>query len=276
MNTSPALSIECEADSQVKRGLISDLADLLALQRPQAPAAKADRDTNTARARSAGAGVVRLGARAPAAGGGKASGLEGGGSDGRRTVAGGNVAAVRSRGRSALRISRISRVGGEPAAPPLPQAVGGYQLIFPLNRASAALLDDGAAGNEAAIVAQVRAELHRARAAADGGAAAATAAGGEAAQATTGGDFIAPEEAGAPAGESGARGGGAGASSDDAGGRAGCEGRSSIVSAKEGGRPLHLPAEMLGSVVKPAPGLVGVARACTGAVAGVVAGLESS
>jgi hypothetical protein len=64
--------------------------------------------------------------------------------------------------------------------PPLPESVGGYQLIFPFNRASAALLDERVAGNEAAIVAEVRAELQRARAAAEGGTAGAVAAGGEA------------------------------------------------------------------------------------------------
>jgi len=63
-------------------------------------------------------------------------------------VAGGGVAAVRARGSSA----QSNRSKATEPAPALPDTVGGYELVFPFNAASAALLERGARGNEGALV----------------------------------------------------------------------------------------------------------------------------
>jgi len=135
VNTSPALAVECAADKQVKEPLISDLLDLVALQRPQPkqPAASSGAPGNGGKRR-----VPACATAAPSA-----------------SVGSGSAAA---RARHAVR-AEVQQ---------LPATIGGYELIFPFNDVTAALAD-GVGGNEAQIVAEIKATLQCAAAAASAG-----------------------------------------------------------------------------------------------------------
>ena len=162
VNTSPALGVECDADREVKAPLLSDLADLLALQRARAAAAT-----------TAGGGVAA--AKAARGGSGERRGSGGGGGAGGASPAKAELIGPASK---RARAATIEEVGS------LPAKVGGYELIFPFNGATARLAAD-LGGHEAQAVAEVRAQL-----------AAATAADPAAEPAD---DAAAPEAAAAPA-----------------------------------------------------------------------------
>ena len=158
VNTSPALSIDCDADRLVKEGLIVDLLDVLALQREQS----AHTEHTHARAASAGSDGPRVRSRRVGRSCSKADELQ----PDRRTPAGGGAAAVRLRGRSAPRGGRRK----DNAMPQqFPQRVGGYELILPFNGASVALIEEGVGGNEGALIGAIKMELQRAKGPLDGG-----------------------------------------------------------------------------------------------------------
>ena len=142
VNTSPALGVECDADREVKAPLLSDLADLLALQRARAAAAT-----------TAGGGVAA--AKAARGGSGERRGSGGGGGAGGASPAKAELIGPASK---RARAATIEEVGS------LPAKVGGYELIFPFNGATARLAAD-LGGHEAQAVAEVRAQLAAATAA---------------------------------------------------------------------------------------------------------------
>ncbi|KAL1514531.1 hypothetical protein AB1Y20_003628 [Prymnesium parvum] len=156
VNTSPALGVECDVDREVKEPLLADLIDLLALQRPR----------NAAAACPAGGGVRAAKARGwPTSGGGRggeAGRGSGGGGGGGGGVAEGGGGGVIGRSIAATRTGERER---QAEVMRLPEKVGGYELIFPFNAATAKLAPK-IGGNEALVVGEIKAELQAAAAAA--------------------------------------------------------------------------------------------------------------
>ena len=135
VNCSPALGCECAADREVKEPLISDLVDLLNVQRG-----------NASNKLPAGGGARAVKARGwPARAEGEAQRRRG---------------TAEAEAAGPVTAARRARLGGKPESV-APSSIGGYELIFPFNPTTERLANN-VGGNEAQIVAEVRAELQRA------------------------------------------------------------------------------------------------------------------